>query len=98
MNTEPVAAPDRGGISVPVVRVESADDLVFNSQRGALRYTFPLDDHGNLDALMLNKGSRALVVVFHGAMLNGRHHPVSSGSARLTSELNTRVSSCLTPH
>ncbi|MBE1515774.1 ACP S-malonyltransferase [Nesterenkonia halotolerans] len=74
MNPEPIAAPDRGGISVPVVRVESADELVFNPQRGALRYSVPLDDRGSLDALMLNKGSRALVVVFHGAMLNGRHH------------------------
>ncbi|WP_218221698.1 hypothetical protein [Nesterenkonia sp. Act20] len=74
MNTEPVVAPDRGGISVPVVRFDFPAELVFSAQRGALRYAVALDDRGRLDALLLNKGSRALVVVFHGAMLNGRHH------------------------
>ena len=72
--TSPVSAPDRGGLTVPVEKFDSADELFFSAEPGALRYEVRLDERGTLDALMVDKGSRALVVVFHGAMVKGHHH------------------------
>lgn len=70
----PTDALDKGATKVPIRAFESPGDLTFSPNLGASRYRVRLDDRGTLDALLVNKGSRELVVVFHGAMVKGHHH------------------------
>ncbi|WP_150461224.1 hypothetical protein [Nesterenkonia ebinurensis] len=64
----------KGAANVPEIRVASPADLQFAEGSGALRYSVTLDERGHMDMLLLNKGSRELLVVFHGATVPGHHH------------------------
>lgn len=72
--TLPVTTVDKGAVNVPVQQFDSLEDLAFSPTLGALRYQVRLDDRGTLDALLLPRNSRELVVVFHGAMVKEHHH------------------------
>lgn len=62
----------QGAVNVPVVRVPSVAEFMPLGLKGGIRYEAPLGRGISLESLLVNKGSKVLLVALHGALTRAK--------------------------